>query len=114
MTVTTLTITLGPADVARLQLQHLREEHNLGQADLAEIMGISQPRVSDRLSGRSALSVTEIARLADHFGISPAFFFEAPQALPGRRRISRKRTGENFAQSRWTEVSRGWRLAAAA
>lgn len=78
-----------PFEVARLQLQRLREMHQLTQEDLASILGLHQARVSDRLGGRSKLTIADIHRAARYFGVSPAVFFEMPEVLPTRRRIAR-------------------------
>ena len=53
-------------------LQYLMEEHNLKQADLAEIG--SQGVVSEILRGKRELNVRQIRALAERFHVSPAVF----------------------------------------
>jgi HTH-type transcriptional regulator/antitoxin HigA len=53
-------------------LKHFMEEHNLKQSDLPEIG--SQGVVSEILSGKRKLNVTQIKALSKRFNISPAVF----------------------------------------
>ena len=53
-------------------LKFLMEEHNLKLSDLPE-MG-SQEVVSDILSGKKPLTVTQIKALSERFNVSPAVF----------------------------------------
>ena len=53
-------------------LRFLMEEHNLNLSDLPE-MG-SQEVVSDILSGKKPLTVTQIKALSERFNVSPAVF----------------------------------------
>jgi HTH-type transcriptional regulator/antitoxin HigA len=54
-------------------LRYLMEEHDLKQADLAEIG--SQGVVSEILRGKRELNTRQISILAKRFGVSPAVFF---------------------------------------
>jgi transcriptional regulator with XRE-family HTH domain len=42
----------------------------LSQADLARRLGVSRPWVSRRLSGQTALSIPDIARIAHELGVA--------------------------------------------
>jgi HTH-type transcriptional regulator/antitoxin HigA len=55
-------------------LRHLMESNGMKPADLAKIVG-SQPLVSLILTGKRELSKKAIARLSEHFRVSPAVFF---------------------------------------
>jgi transcriptional regulator with XRE-family HTH domain len=39
------------------------------QADLAELLNVSQQAISRRVSGRTAFGLDDLAKLADHFGV---------------------------------------------
>lgn len=54
-------------------LKFLMEEHNLKQADLAEVG--SQGVVSEILNGLRELNTRQISALAKRFSVSPAVFF---------------------------------------
>jgi transcriptional regulator with XRE-family HTH domain len=43
---------------------------------LAEVLGITQVAVSDRVRGKTPLSLADIDLLARHFGVSPAVFVD--------------------------------------
>ncbi|KQT60816.1 transcriptional regulator [Methylobacterium sp. Leaf456] len=57
-----------PAEILRL----LMEQHGLRQGDLPEVG--SQGVVSEVLSGRRALNLGQIRRLAERFGVAPGSF----------------------------------------
>lgn len=61
---------------ARLVLAYLMHHRDLRQEDLAPILRISQPRVSDRLLGKSRLTIAEIDRAARYFDVPHAVFFD--------------------------------------
>lgn len=46
----------------------------LSQTDLARRLGVSRPWVSRRLSGQTALSIADIARIADDLGVAVTHF----------------------------------------
>jgi HTH-type transcriptional regulator / antitoxin HigA len=54
-------------------LRFLMEQHDLRQADLAEIFG-SQSNVSEILSGKREINARQARALATRFGVSPAVF----------------------------------------
>jgi HTH-type transcriptional regulator / antitoxin HigA len=54
-------------------LRFLMEQHDLRQADLAEIFG-SQSNVSEVLSGKREINARQARALAERFGVSPAIF----------------------------------------
>jgi antitoxin component HigA of HigAB toxin-antitoxin module len=52
------------------------------QADeLGTLLGISRASVYERLKGRSAFTVGEVAVMAEHFGIPLVAFFNGPDEL---------------------------------
>ena len=53
-------------------LQFLMEEHNLKQLDLPEVG--SQGVVSEILSGKRKLNISQMKALSERFGVSPAVF----------------------------------------
>jgi len=54
-------------------LRFLMEQHNLRQADLAEIFG-SQSNVSEVLNGKREINARQARALAERFGVSPVVF----------------------------------------
>lgn len=56
------------------RLRFLVEESGVTQARLAALLGLKQPAVSLILSGKRALSVDSIKRLATHFRVSADYF----------------------------------------
>ncbi|WP_216322504.1 helix-turn-helix domain-containing protein [Deinococcus aestuarii] len=55
-------------------LAFLMEQRDMTQTELAEVLGITQGNVSRLLSGKTALSVEAVRRLAAHFHVSPEVF----------------------------------------
>lgn len=62
-------------EVARQTVRALMDEHELRQEDLAPVVGMTQQVLSDRLRGRSRLTLAEVQRLASYFEVSPLAFF---------------------------------------
>lgn len=54
-------------------LRFLMEQHNLRQADLAQVFG-SQSNVSEALNGKREINARQARALAGRFGVSPAVF----------------------------------------
>ncbi|NLH70116.1 MAG: helix-turn-helix transcriptional regulator [Brooklawnia sp.] len=60
------------------------------QVEAAEVLGITQPSLSNRLCGRVQFTVHELVQLAEWLDVSPAHFF-APfecQAVPSEQASS--------------------------
>lgn len=55
------------------------------QADLAAFMNVTPGVISKLLSGRRAVSVDDVVRMADFFDVSPALFFDDPATLVRNR-----------------------------
>jgi transcriptional regulator with XRE-family HTH domain len=49
---------------------------NKGQRELAEVLGISQPQVSERLRGLVAIRVDELEKIANFLGVPASEFLE--------------------------------------
>ena len=56
-------------------LEFLKTSNNLTQADIAEILGVSQAQVSRILGGERELTREQIRKLSQKFNVSPALFF---------------------------------------
>lgn len=56
-------------------LASLLENSGINQIQLAEIIGISQARISDVINGKRELSKDQIARLCRHFRLSADLFY---------------------------------------
>ncbi|CAN5205671.1 hypothetical protein BH11CYA1_BH11CYA1_48390 [soil metagenome] len=61
---------IPPADM----LQHLMEENDLTQCDLAKALSIRQNRISEMLSGARGMSKAHVVALAKYFNVNPKVF----------------------------------------
>ena len=55
------------------RLRDLREDHDLTQAQVAEILGTSQTMVARYERGANELPIRHLLRLADYYGVSADF-----------------------------------------
>lgn len=64
----------------------------LGQErqDLAEPLGVTRAQVSNRLNGKTKLTVRDLEALAKHFDLPPEVFFRDPAELFDRRRWTKE------------------------
>ena len=58
-------------------LAFLMEQRGMTQIQLADVLGITQGNVSRLLSGKTALSLEAVQKLAAHFHVSPVVFLSA-------------------------------------
>lgn len=61
---------------ARTVMDTLMRDHGVTEVQLAPVLGVSQPCVSDRRTGKTPLTLADVRRLALFFGVSPMVFFE--------------------------------------
>lgn len=59
-------------------LAFLMEQREMTQTELAGVLGITQGNVSRLLSGKTALSLEAVRKLAAHFRVSPEVFLDGP------------------------------------
>jgi HTH-type transcriptional regulator / antitoxin HigA len=65
------------ADISGLDLlRHLLDEHAMSAADLGRLLGTHPSMGSKILTGRRALTVSHIRKLAEHFKLAPAVFLD--------------------------------------
>lgn len=76
----TMTSDNALADRARVVLQRLMREHGATQTQLADVLGMHQVAVSARVRGRTPLTLADIERLADFFGVAPDFFISVSES----------------------------------
>lgn len=50
-------------------------EHNIKQAEIAEILGIHVQNVSEKLNGKQSFTLDQIRTLCKHYGISADDYF---------------------------------------
>ena len=50
-------------------------EHNIKQAEIAEILGIHVQNVSEKLNGKQSFTLYQIRTLCKHYGISADDYF---------------------------------------
>lgn len=64
------------------RLRDLREDHDLKQADIANILGIQQTVYSRYERGFQNIPLEHLVTLADYYGVSLDYIFEreAPQS----------------------------------
>ena len=77
-----------PEDVfenARYVLAQLMDERGVKQVELAAVLKMPQPRISERLSGRSRLTLAEVDRAARYFKVPHNVFFEGLTPVAGSR-----------------------------
>jgi len=58
-------------------------ERNMTQGQLAEILGISQQHVSNRLLGRNRFTIAELAAMSNHFNCTPGELLAADVLFTG-------------------------------
>lgn len=66
---------------ARAVLVDLMREHGTTQTELGKVLGEAQRTISDRVIGRSRLTLADVFRLAIYFQKSPEDFFPGPITL---------------------------------
>ena len=59
---------VAPSPAVRLRL--LRDDHNLSQAEFANMVGVSRAQIANLEVGRSAYSIDLLVRIADRFRVS--------------------------------------------
>lgn len=69
-------------DIISKNLQKLMKEHNINQAQLGEIAGVSESAVGKWILKHNAPRMGNIQRLADHFGILKSDILEDKPKLP--------------------------------
>lgn len=84
------------ADRARAVLRQLMKERGATQVQLAPVLGLTQVGVSDRVRGRTPLTLLDIERLADFFDVEPAVF------VPAVRTRGQGLLPCTFGQHRWS------------
>jgi predicted XRE-type DNA-binding protein len=68
-----------------MELSSYIEKHGLTQAQAADLLGVSQPRVSDLMRGKINLfSLDMLLNMATAAGMSPVLKLSKPKALPIR------------------------------
>jgi antitoxin component HigA of HigAB toxin-antitoxin module len=66
--------------IAAAVREHLRRR-DIRQIDLVPVLGLSQPALSSRLTGRTPFTLENLERLADHLGIPVTELLEPPAPL---------------------------------
>lgn len=59
------------ARIIAFNLQALRSQRSMSQAELARLVGVARPRISELESGRGNPKVDTIDRLAEVLGVEP-------------------------------------------
>jgi transcriptional regulator with XRE-family HTH domain len=59
---------------ARAALTHLMRERGVTQVELARVLDVTQVAVSDRVRGRTPLTLADLDRLSRFFDVEPSTF----------------------------------------
>lgn len=70
------------ANVRRVA-QMLRAAHDMTPQQLGQAIGLTKAQIWDRLRGDKPFTVTEVAVMAQIFGVDPGIFIRGPEALLG-------------------------------
>lgn len=62
-------------EYARATMRRLMQERRTTQMDLVPVLGIVQVSVSDRVRGRTPLTLADIGKLARYWDVEPQEFF---------------------------------------
>lgn len=65
-------------DAFILNLNRIRKERGMTQADLAELLGTTQGSISRLLSGAEDVTLTRLERIAEKLGVSRSELIEDP------------------------------------
>lgn len=74
-------------DYARNTMRRLMKERGTTQMNLVPILGMVQVRVSDRVRGRTKLTLADIHRLARYWDIDPREFFPTSESVSACTRL---------------------------
>ena len=87
------------------RLKDLREDHDLTQADVARVLGISQQYYQCYESGKNEIPLRHCITLAKYYNVSLDYIAEL-SALPGRRTVGKGPTLEKYEK-----LIKGWEAA---
>lgn len=59
------------------ELRDVLKQRRLSQATISRVLGVSQPQVSARLSGKVAWTVEELVTVAEYLDLDPAVLIKA-------------------------------------
>ena len=65
-----------------MRLRQLRKQHGLTQTQVGEIIGKSAPTIYRLETGREPITLPDLRKLAEFFGISVAALIEEPLETP--------------------------------
>ena len=88
---------LGSRLVVARNVMRLRMQRGLTQQQLAQELGVKQPRIAQIESTAANLQIDTIDRLAAVFGIEPARLLQAEKPATSARRASRARSAARKA-----------------
>lgn len=63
------------------RLRQVREDHDMTQADIAEILGTARQQVTKYETGRQEMTVTKLAALCRALGVSADYLLGLPRGL---------------------------------
>lgn len=88
-------------EYARAVLADLMREYGTTQTELGKILGEAQRTISDRLHGRSRLTLADIYKLAIYFQKAPEEFFPGPFILEDSSAWTRIRHALTWSNLAW-------------
>ena len=78
-------------------LRDLREDRDLNQSVVAELLGMSQQQYSRYEKGESELPLRALAALADYYGVSTDYLMGRKDCMSGVPGLDKKVTGDYTA-----------------
>ena len=72
---------LGPDERVRLVVRMLLGMHEMSEIELGRRLGLARTPIYNRMQGRKAFTVAEVAAMAELFEVPPGAFLSGPNAL---------------------------------
>ena len=91
------------SDVVAQNLKLLMATRRVTQAQLADVLGISQAGVSARMRGRTPFDVNELGSLARAFGVRPADLVRVDGGFDGLPQLDSNQQPAGYTASPWYE-----------
>lgn len=93
---------------ARLRLA--REQAGLSQGQVAKMLGLHRPSVSELEAGRRKVSAEELAKLSDIYGVSVNWIASAESSVDGLKEIKLEIAARELAKLKPDDLDRLLRL----
>lgn len=78
----------------KTRLKDLREDKDMTQQDLAELLQTTQPQIYRYEAGKRDIPLDKLVFLCDYFNVSSDYMLRLPENLPYGHSKTRKRGGK--------------------